>query len=190
MFHLGYDVYGKTLGIVGMGRIGEAVARRAAGFGMRLLYTSRGPKPEVERACGATRVKLEPLLRQSDFVSIHAPLDGDTRHLIGERELRMMKSSAFLINTARGPIVDEKALVVALREKWIAGAGLDVYEREPLLEPGLAELDNAVLAPHLGSATIETRTRMAMLAAENAIAVIQNRRPAHLVNPEALRNTK
>lgn len=184
MFLLGSDVYGKTLGIVGMGRIGEAVTRRAVGFGMRILYVSRHPKPEVERAYGAIRVELESLLRESDFVSIHVPLTEETYHLIAEPQLRQMKPTAFLINTSRGPVVDEKALVVALREKWIGGAGLDVYEREPLLEPGLVELENTVLAPHLGSATIETRTRMAMLAAENAIAVVQNRRPPHCVNPE------
>ncbi|GIX05940.1 MAG: D-glycerate dehydrogenase [Candidatus Poribacteria bacterium] len=184
MYLLGHDVYGKTLGIVGMGRIGAAVARRAKGFGMRILYTSRSPKPELDVALGAERVPLETLLKESDFVSIHVPLTEETHHLIGERELRLMKRTAYLINTARGPVVDEAALVRALREGVIAGAGLDVYEREPAMEPGLAELPNAVLLPHVGSATVETRTAMGVLAAENAIAVIQGRRPPHLVNPE------
>ena len=186
MMLLGYDVYGKTLGIVGMGRIGTAVARRAVGFNMRILYANRSDRPEVEKELGAKKVPLDTLLRESDFVSIHVPLTEETTHLIGSRELELMKPTAFLINTARGPIVDENALVAALREKRIAGAGLDVYEREPELEPGLAELDNTVLLPHIGSATIETRTKMAMLAAENAIAVIEGRRPLHIVNPEVL----
>jgi glyoxylate reductase len=186
MMLLGHDVYGKTLGIVGLGRIGMATARRARGFGMNLLYTSRTPKPDAEADLGASRVELDELLRESDFVSVHVPLSDETTHMIGARELSLMKPNAFLINTARGPIVDEAALVTALRDGSIAGAGLDVYEREPALEPGLMELDNTVLLPHVASATIETRTKMAMLAAENAIAVIEGRTPAHLVNPEAL----
>lgn len=181
MSPLGSDVYGKTLRIVGMGHI---VTRRAVSFGMRILYVSRHPKPEVEHAYGAVRVELEPLLRESDFVSIPVPLTEETYHLIAEPQLPQMKPTAFLINTSRGPVVDEKAPVVALQEKWISGAGLDIYEREPLLEPGLAELENTVSAPHLGSATVETRTRTAMPAAENAIAVVQTRRPPHCVNPE------
>jgi lactate dehydrogenase-like 2-hydroxyacid dehydrogenase len=186
MMLLGHDVYGKTLGIVGLGRIGLATARRARGFGMNLLYTSRTPKRDAEADLGASRVELDELLRESDFVSVHVPLSDETTHMIGARELSLMKPNAFLINTARGPIVDEAALVTALRDGSIAGAGLDVYEREPALEPGLMELDNTVLLPHVASATIETRTKMAMLAAENAIAVIEGRTPAHLVNPEAL----
>jgi glyoxylate reductase len=184
MMLLGVDVYGKTLGIVGLGRIGEAVARRATGFNMNVLYTNRSPRLEAEQRYGARRVPLDTLLRESDFVSLHVPLNKETHHLIGERELNQMKPTAFLINTARGPVVDEKALVMALRNKTIAGAGLDVYEREPLLENGLTDLENAVLLPHIASATIETRTRMGLLAVENAIAVIEGRRPAHLVNPE------
>ena len=183
---LGHDVYGKTLGIVGLGRIGLATARRARGFGMNLLYASRTPKPEAEAELGASRVELDDLLTASDFVSVHVPLSDETTHVIGAREIGLMKPTAFLINTARGPIVDEAALVVALRAGDIAGAGLDVYESEPALEPGLVELENTVLLPHVASATIETRTKMAMLAAENAIAVIEGRTPAHLVNPEAL----
>ncbi|MBM3214481.1 D-glycerate dehydrogenase [Candidatus Poribacteria bacterium] len=189
MMLLGYDVYGKTLGIVGMGRIGKATARRAMGFGMRILYTSRTVHEDAEREFGAQRVPLDDLLRESDYVSLHVPLSDETRHLIGSRELALMKPSAFLINTARGPIVDEKALVRALRDGTIAGAGLDVYEDEPAVADGLMELDNVVLAPHIASATVETRTKMAMLAAENAIAVIEGRRPAHIVNPEVLEST-
>lgn len=186
MMLLGHDVYGKTLGIVGMGRIGEATARRAQGFGMNVLYTSRTRKPDAEANLRASRVDLDELLAKSDFVSVHVPLSDETTHMIGARELALMKPTAFLVNTARGPIVDEAALVAALRDGSIAGAGLDVYEREPALEPGLAALPNTVLLPHVASATVETRTKMAMLAAENAIAVIEGRTPAHLVNPEAL----
>ena len=181
---LGYDVYGKTLGILGMGRIGTAVAKRAQGFDMRILYVSRTPKPTAETRYNARRVDMETLLKESDFLSVHAPMTDETHHMIGAAELAKMKPTAFLINTARGPIVDEAALVSALQSGAIAGAGLDVYEREPELAPGLAECENAVLIPHLGSATIETRTKMAELAVENAIAVIEGRRPAHLVNPE------
>ena len=161
---LGLDVHGRTLGIVGAGRIGRAVARRAGGFGMRVL--ARGSRE------GAP---LEELLERSDFVSLHVPLRAETRHLIGEPELRRMQSHAVLINTARGPVVDETALVRALREGWIAGAGLDVYEREPALAPGLAALDNVVLAPHAGSATRGTRARMAEIAADNVIACLTGR---------------
>jgi glyoxylate reductase len=171
---LGNDVYGKTLGIVGMGRIGQAVAKRAAGFDMKILYTARSAKPDAP----GTHVELDELLSQSDFVSIHVPMSSKTRHLIGEKQLQQMKSTAYLINTARGPIVDENALVHALQNGIIAGAGLDVFEEEPALAPGLAELDNTVLLPHIGSATVETRTRMAMMAAENAIAVIRGEVPA------------
>ena len=183
---LGYDVYGKTLGILGMGRIGTAVAKRAQGFDMRVLYTNRSARPEAEQKYNAQKVDMETLLRESDYLSIHVPMSKETRHMIGAEQLAAMKPTAFLINTARGPIVDEAALVEALRSGSIAGAGLDVYEEEPKLAPGLAECENAVLIPHLGSATIETRTKMAQLAVENAIAVIEGRRPAHLVNPEVL----
>lgn len=183
---LGYDVYGKTLGILGMGRIGTAVAKRAQGFDMRVLYANRSDRPEAEQKYNAQKVSLETLLRESDYLSVHVPMSAETRHMIGAEQFAMMKPTAFLINTARGPIVDEAALVEALRSGAIAGAGLDVYEEEPKLAPGLAECENAVLIPHLGSATIETRTKMAQLAVENAIAVIEGRRPAHLVNPEVL----
>ena len=161
---LGLDVTGRTLGIVGYGRIGRAVAERARGFRMEVLWHGRS---------GGT--PLDALLAQSDFVSLHAPLTRETRHLIGERELRLMRKHAVLVNTARGPLVDEAALVRALREGRIAGAGLDVFEREPALTPGLAELPQVVLAPHVGSATPATRDRMAQIAAENVIAALSGR---------------
>ena len=182
----GVELADKTLGIVGMGRIGLATARRAAGFGMDILYTSRSAKPDAEQETGAMRVELDELLARSDFVSVHVALSDETTHMIGARELSLMRETAFLINTARGPVVDEAALVEALRDGDIAGAGLDVYEEEPVLAPGLMDLPNTVLLPHVASATIETRTKMAMLAAENAIAVIEGRTPTHLVNPTAL----
>jgi glyoxylate reductase len=167
---LGLDVTGRTLGIVGYGRIGRAVAERAAGFRMRVLWCGRD---------GGT--PLGELLAQSDFVSLHAPLRPDTRHLIGERELRRMQPHAVLINTARGPLVDEAALVRALREGWIAGAGLDVFEREPALTPGLADLPQVVLAPHIGSATPGTRNKMAEIAARNILAALRGEAPPNRV---------
>ncbi len=179
------DIHHKTLGMLGMGRIGQAVARRALGFSMRILYHNRTPLPrELERELNAEFVSKERLLRESDFVSVHVPLSEATRHLIGEAELRMMKREAVLVNTARGPIVDEAALARALKEGWIYAAGIDVFEREPQVHPELLECKNAVLAPHVGSATIETRTKMASIAAENAIAALAGRRPPNLVNPE------
>ncbi|HVE14822.1 MAG TPA: D-glycerate dehydrogenase [Elusimicrobiota bacterium] len=182
---LGVDVHGKTLGLVGLGRIGQAVARRARGFGMRLLYTDLSrATPEAEKEAGAEFVPLERLLKDSDFVSLHVPLLESTRHMIGERQFAMMKPTAVLVNTSRGPVVDEAALVRALKARRIAGAGLDVYEREPKLSPGLAKLENAVLAPHIASATVETRTKMAMMAAENLLAGLNGQRPPNLANPE------
>ncbi|MCB0333980.1 MAG: D-glycerate dehydrogenase [Bdellovibrionales bacterium] len=186
MLLLGVDIFEKTLGIVGMGRIGSAVAKRAAGFRMKILYTGEENNTEIEKSCNAHRVDMNELLRESDFISLHVPLTNETHHMIGADQFHMMKNSAILINTARGPIVDEKALVEALRNKEIAGAGLDVFEAEPALAPGLAELDNTVLLPHLGSATIETRSKMATLAAKNAIAIFQGERPEAMVNPEVL----
>jgi lactate dehydrogenase-like 2-hydroxyacid dehydrogenase len=184
---LGHDVYGKTVGICGLGRIGRAVAKRARGFDMKVLYTDvvRADQ-EVERGLGARFVDKDTLLGESDFVTLHMPLVEDTVHYISQRELRLMKPTAHLINASRGPVVDEQALVRALREKWIAGAGLDVYEHEPTLTPGLADLENIVLLPHIGSASIETRTNMAVTAARNCIAALRGKRPPHLVNPEAL----
>ena len=173
----GLDVWGKTLGIIGMGRIGRAVARRGKGFGMEILYHNRSRNEEAEEELGARYVGLEELLRESDFVSIHTPLTEDTRHLISERELGLMGETAVLVNTSRGPVVDEAALARALREGRIFAAGLDVYEGEPEVHPELLELENAVLAPHIGSATVETRDRMATLAAENLAAVLRGEQP-------------
>jgi len=183
MLLLGGDLVGKTLGIVGAGRIGTAMAMRSLGWLMKVLYTSRSSRNTVlEESLCARRVSLDTLLRESDYVSIHAPLTGETRHMIGAKELSLMKRTAYLINTARGAVIDEEALVNALKNKQIAGAGLDVYEEEPKLKPGMKELDNVVLAPHLGSATIETRTRMAVIAAENIISVLKGERPKNCVN--------
>lgn len=187
MLLLGTDITGKTLGIIGMGRIGQAVARRAMGFDMRIVYHDVTRVSAAEEEYQAGFVGLDELLRQSDFVTIHAPLTDETRHMIGRRELGLMKKTAYLINSARGPLVDERALVEALREGIIAGAGLDVYEDEPELAPGLAELPNTVLLPHLGSATLETRTKMAEMAAANLLAALAGKRPSHIVNPEVLR---
>jgi glyoxylate reductase len=167
---LGVDVFGKTLGLIGFGRIGQAVAKRAGGFSMRVrYYDTRRAAPETEKALNATFVPLDELLRESDFVSVHTVLDAGTRHLIDGRAFELMKTSACLINAARGPIVDEKALVRALKTRRIAGAGLDVYEWEPKMAPGLSSCRNAVLAPHLASATLETRVKMGAMAAEGLI---------------------
>jgi len=182
MLMLGADVHGKTLGIVGAGRIGTAVAVRARGFRMKILYCSPERNDRLERELGAARVDLDRLLRESDFVSLHVPLTPETRHLIGERELALMKPGAFLINTSRGAAIDEAALVRALREKRIAGAGLDVYEGEPRLQEGMRDLDNAVLLPHIGSASFETRSRMAEMAAMNLVAMVRGQRPPNCVN--------
>ena len=183
----GAAVHGKSLGIVGLGRIGRAVARRAGGFAMRILYTKRSRLPEAdERELGATYVSLEDLLRQADFVSINAAFTPQTRHLIGARELALMKPTAFLINTSRGPLVDEAALVEALRSRRIAGAGLDVYEEEPRVHPGLLAMPQAVLTPHLGSAVGELREQMAHVVVDNIQAVIRGERPPNLYNPESL----
>lgn len=182
---VGGDVNGKTLGIVGLGSIGEAVARRARGFGMRILYTKRHRLDETrEAALGVEYRNLDDLLKEADFVSINAALSPETIHLIGDRELSLMRPSAYLVNTARGPIVDEKALVRALEEKRIAGAALDVYEHEPLVEPGLIKLLNVVLTPHLGSAAIDTRARVAQIVVDNIGAVVEGRRPPNIFNPE------
>lgn len=184
LFMLSTQVTGKTLGIVGAGRIGQAVGERGKGFKMNLLYTANSPKPDFESATGAAFVALDTLLRQSDFISLHVPLTPQTRHLIGPRELSLMKPSAILVNTARGAVVDEAALVAALQQRQIAAAGLDVYEREPEITPGLTSLSNVVLAPHLGSATWETREAMATLAVDNILAALSNRRPPNCLNPE------
>jgi len=183
----GADVSHRTLGIVGFGRIGRAVARRALGFGMKVLYASRNPAPpEVEQELRAIHVPLDTLLAQSDFVSIHCPLNAETRGLIGIEQLSRMRRSAILVNTSRGPVVDEAALAAALSEKMIAGAGLDVFEREPTIDPDLLALPNVVLTPHVGSATHATRQRMCTLAAENCAAVLTGNRPPNPVNPAVL----
>ncbi len=180
---IGRDIHHRTLGILGMGRIGQAVARRGLGFSMRVLYHNRTRlAPELERELNAEHVTIQRLLTESDFISIHVPLSDLTRHLIGERELRMMKSEAILVNTARGPIVDEPALARALREKWITAAGLDVFEREPEVHPDLLACQNAVLAPHVGSASVATRTKMTVMASENALAALAGQRPPNLIN--------
>lgn len=183
---LGSWVHGKTIGLIGGGgRIGRAVAKRAQGFSMRTLYWTPRRKPEnEERAAGLEYVSYDRLLSESDFVSVHAPLNAGTRHLVGERELRLMKPTAFLVNSARGPIVDEKALVRALKERRIAGAGLDVYENEPLVEPDLIAMKNVVLTPHLGSAVTELRESMANVVADNIMAVLEGRQPPNCWNPE------
>jgi len=174
----GADVYGKTLGIVGFGRIGRAVARRALGFNMRVLYQDAvQADAAAERDLRASRVELETLLRESDFVSLHTPFLPETRHLMNARTLPLMKRSAILVNAARGPVVDEAALVRALQEGWIAGAGLDVFEEEPKVHPGLVPLTNVVLAPHIASASLDTRVAMATLAVRNCLAVLDGKSP-------------
>jgi lactate dehydrogenase-like 2-hydroxyacid dehydrogenase len=184
MLLTGRDVYRSTLGIVGMGNIGYAVARRAAGFDMPILYAHPRPHEEAERQLGARRVSLEELLAQSDFVSLHTPLSATTRHLIGPAQLALMKPTAYLVNAARGPIVDQKALYAALTSGVIAGAGLDVFEVEPVpADEPLLHLSNVVTLPHIGSASIATRTHMAILAAENLVAGLQGRLLLHCVNP-------
>lgn len=182
---IGHDIHHRTLGVVGMGRIGQAMARRGLGFSMRVLYYNRTRLPqEIEHELNAEYVPLDRLLAESDFVSIHVPLSDATRHLIGERELRLMKRDAILVNTARGPIVDEPALARALREKWITAAGIDVFEKEPQVHPDLLACENAVLAPHVGSASVATRTKMTLMAAENVLAALAGLRPLNLVSPK------
>ncbi len=183
---LGKDLKGRTLGIIGAGKIGQAVMERAVGFGLEIVYHSRRRNGLIEDRFGARYLPLEELLGVSDLISLHVPLTEETRHLIGEREISIMKESAIIINTSRGPVIDEKALSDALRERRIHGAGLDVYEEEPKVYAGLIELDNVVLLPHLGSATERTRIEMAMLASEGVMDVLSGKRPMHCVNPEVL----
>ncbi len=185
-FMLGAGIQGKTLGIVGLGQIGSAVARRGRAFGMEIAYSGRRPaEPALEDELGARYLSVEELLATADVVSLHCPLNAETRGLIGAAELRTMKPTAFLVNTTRGPVVDEGALAEALAAGTIAGAGLDVFEREPEVHPGLLELENVVLLPHLGSATVETRTAMAVLAAHNVISVLAGDGPLTPVRPPA-----
>jgi glyoxylate reductase len=182
MGFLGGDLAGATLGIAGFGRIGQAVARRSRGFGMHVIYQDEYPAPPaVEEELGAHRVDKATLLERSDYLSLHLPLMDSTRHYIGEPELQAMKRTAYLVNTSRGPTVDEAALARALRDGTIAGAGLDVFEREPEVHPDLLPLRNVVLAPHIASATVGTRTKMALIAAENAIAAVAGKAPPNLV---------
>lgn len=188
MLMLGQDITGKTLGIIGAGRIGSDVAvKMARGFKMKILYTDKFQNAELEKSAGATKVEMSELLAKSDFVSVHVNLTPETKHLISEKEFNSMKPSCVFVNTSRGPVVDEIALVKALREKRIFSAGLDVFEDEPALKPGLAELSNVVLAPHLASATFWTRTRMAEMAAKNLIDALEGRMPEFCVNRDQLK---
>jgi glyoxylate reductase len=185
MVLLGGDVHGKTLGIIGFGRIGRAIARRALGFNMRVLYQDAvAANPPTERELRATRTDTATLLRESDFVTLHTPLLPETQHLINAKSLRTMKKTAYLINASRGPVVDEAALAQALKEGWIAGAGIDVFEREPEVHPALMGLPNVVLAPHIASASSDTRLKMANLAVDNCLAVLEGKTPPTPVNPE------
>ncbi|HUS99357.1 MAG TPA: D-glycerate dehydrogenase [Candidatus Thermoplasmatota archaeon] len=192
MLMLGQDVTNKTLGVVGSGRIGTAFALKSKGFQMKVLYTDDQRNDRLERELKAKKVPLSELLKKSDFVSIHVPLTKATHHLIDENELRMMKKTAILINTARGPIMNEIALVKALKKHWIFGAGLDVYENEPKISKELKRLDNVVIQPHTGSGTIETRTKMALIAAENMSIGLKGGVPPNCVNKEVFlkRSTK
>jgi glyoxylate reductase len=187
MMLLGQDIYRKTLGIVGIGRIGSAVARRAKGFNMKILYYDVYRNEQIEKELGVEYVPLEKLLKESDFVTVHVPLTSKTHHLINEDRFRMMKKTACLVNTSRGPVVDEKALYKALKEGWIWAAGLDVWEKEPV-DPNnpLLKLKNVTAAPHIASGSIATRTRMAVMAAENMVAILEGRVPPNLVNREVL----
>jgi len=183
----GGDVWGKTLGVIGFGRIGRAVARRSTGFKMKVIYTDAvRAAEEAEREVGAKFVDMDTLLREADFVSVHVPLMAETRHLISADRLKKMKRTAYLVNTARGPVVDNEALYQALKAGTIAGAALDVHEHEPTVHAGLITLKNVVLEPHLASASIETRTRMAVMAAENLTAFFAGKRPPNILNPEVL----
>ena len=184
---LGTDITGKTLGIIGLGRIGQAMVPRAKGFNMKVLYHNRSPNPELEKEFKVEYRTFDDILAESDYITLHVPLNDETFHLIGKEELQKMKETAYLINTSRGPVVDEKALAIALEKKWIAGAGLDVFDKEPI-DPGnpLLKFDNVIVTPHIGSATIETRLAMAMKAATNLTSALKGDKPPDLVNPEVL----
>ena len=187
---LGQDVTGKTLGIVGAGRIGTAVALKSKGFQMNILYVDEHQNKILEQTLGAKKVKLEELLKSSDFVSLHVSLSNDTHHMISEKELHLMKKTAILINTSRGPVLDEQALAKALQEQRIFGAGLDVYEHEPHINKDLLTLENVVLQPHSASATFNARTKMAIMAAENMVIGLQGKQPPNCVNPEVFQKKK
>ncbi|MDI3500332.1 MAG: glyoxylate reductase [Thermoanaerobacter sp.] len=191
MLLLGQDIYGATLGLIGLGRIGYAVAKRAKGFDMKVMYYDQVRNEKAEQELGLEFVTLEKLLKESDFVSIHVPLTPQTRHLINEKTLSLMKKNAILINTARGPVVDEKALYEALVNNRIAGAGLDVMDPEPpSMDNPLLKLDNVILLPHIASASVATRTKMAIMAAENLVAGLKGEIPPNLLNKEVLKNRK
>src|SRR5690242_267845 len=184
---VGTDVWGKTLGIVGFGRIGRAMARRASGFQMKVIYTDAvRAAPNVEKELGAEFREMNALLAEADFISVHTPLLPETRGLFNAEKLERMKRTAYLINSSRGPVVNENDLVAALESGKIAGAALDVFEKEPAIHPGLRRA-NVVLAPHIASASLETRTKMACMAAENVVALLQGRRPANILNPEVVK---
>lgn len=187
---LGTELAGKTLGIIGAGRIGTAVGLRAKGFKMKVLYFNINRNETLEEEVGAKKVSLETLLKNSDIITLHVPLTPKTKHLIGEKEINLMKKTAYLINTSRGEVVDEKALIKALKNGRIAGAGLDVFEQEPFVPKELIELDNVVLTPHIGSATLEARTKMAIVASENIVKVLSGKIPANVVNSEVLKIIK
>ncbi len=184
----GRDVYGATIGIVGAGRIGYAVAKRAKGFDMKILFYDVIPRPEMEKDFGARRADLDTIFKESDFISIHVPLMKETHHLVNEEKLRLMKKTAYLINNSRGPVVDEKALYTALKEGRIAGAGLDVFEQEPTSPDNLLlKFDNVVVAPHISSASIETRSKMAEMVAENLVSFFEGKKPPNLINPDVMK---
>ncbi|MEW6624726.1 MAG: D-glycerate dehydrogenase [Bacillota bacterium] len=187
---LGHDIKNKTVGIIGAGRIGKAFGKKAKGFEVKLLYNDLARSEQFEKETGAQFVDMDTLLRNSDFVSLHVPLTLNTKHLIGKRELKMMKESAILINTSRGPVVDEKALVEALKKGEIWGAGLDVFENEPVLAPGLTELTNVVILPHIASATFETRTNMGLMAVNNVLAAMRQELPPNCLNPEVFQKIR
>jgi len=181
---LGGDFANKTIGIIGLGRIGTAVARRAKGFGMNILYYGREPKTEIENELGAKWVPFDQLIEESDYITLHVPYTSETHHLLGITEFEKMKSSAYLINTARGKVVNEEELISALANNLIAGAGLDVFYNEPEINPELIKLDNVVAVPHIGSASLETRTNMSVMVAEDLIAALKGEKPTNIVNPE------
>jgi glyoxylate reductase len=181
---LGTDITNKTLGIVGTGRIGTAMALKSRGFDMHVIYYDNNKNSVLENTLNATKVSLDTLIRTADIISIHLPLTKHTHHLIGKKELQSMKKTTVLINTARGSIIEEKALIKALEDKWIFGAGLDVYEYEPAISPELMKQKNVVLLPHIGSATMETRSNMAVMAAQNLLTGMQGKQPPNCVNPE------
>ncbi len=186
LFFLGRDFTGKTLGIIGAGRIGMTMAKRACGFEMRIIYVDGRANEQLEKELGARRVDLKTLLKEADYISIHAPLTPETRHLISENEFAMMKSTSILINTSRGPVVDEQALVNALKTRTIWGAGLDVFENEPYVDPELFKLDNVVMTPHIGTATPDARRNMAIMAAQNILDMMEGKVPVGIVNREVL----